>query len=348
MTPIILSFKCGGYDNDSPWINKDDLVVTIEVNRIGETFTLNGLRQYRLEIEDIGEDCVDIAVTASPLEGNSDADTECWKENVNRLQKSYHSCTFKYTRKGERKPVLRNAHITIEWDHSGEDMFDLAEQALEKGFWREAYNFYQKAKHSETSREHRFRLLYNIALEAEKTVTPKDLKPSFDFTKPFCFIIIDDLVGELKLGDPIREEVIRTYVRYLRSGMKGYVDESEAKLWEKKIDFLSRIVVSGYDGPVDDEGRPHGHGTQHLTDGDKKYKYEGDFEHGQRHGDGELLVSSSIPNTLTESEYYMQGDYDAAGRQISHPPSGSYKPYIQAWCIVYSGHWENDKPLCID
>lgn len=348
MTPIILSLKCDGYDKDSPWSNKEDLVATIEVNRIGESFTLNGLRQYKLKIEDMGEDYVVIDVTATPLEGNPEAAPECWKANVSRLIESHYRYTFEYIRKGERKPTLRNAHVEIAWDHSGDDMFELAEEAIGKGLWREAYNFYTQTEYTAPSRERKLRLLYNIALEAEKTVTPQDLKPSFDFRKPFCYTVIKDLVGELKLGDPIRDEVLRTYVRYLRCGMKGYVDESEAKMWEKRIDLISRLVVTGYDGPVDDEGRPHGRGLQYLTDGENVYNYDGDFVHGLRHGYGKLLVSSYIPNSMTESEYYMQGDYDAAGRQISHPPAGSYQSTIKAWCVKYEGHWENDKPLCLD
>ena len=45
---------------------------------------------------------------------------------------------------------------------------------------------------------------------------------------------------------------------------------------------MSKIVGRKYTGQKDDEGRPHGHGImEYLTRTDKKYKYEGHFEHGR-------------------------------------------------------------------
>ena len=49
----------------------------------------------------------------------------------------------------------------------------------------------------------------------------------------------------------------------------------------------SKIVGKTYTGQKDDEGRPHGHGImEYFTSGEKKYKYEGHFEHGVRSGYG--------------------------------------------------------------
>ena len=52
----------------------------------------------------------------------------------------------------------------------------------------------------------------------------------------------------------------------------------------------SKIVGKTYTGQKDDEGRPHGHGImEYFTSGEKKYKYEGHFEHGVRYGNEDQL-----------------------------------------------------------
>lgn len=350
MNPIRLTFQASGWDSDNPWNNSTDVDTTFAVERTGQRIELDGLRQYTLTVFEIGEEYVRLHIDVSAPEGQPAAAPECWDASVWRLQKESRSLRFEQLRRGERKPVWHEARICLFWDLSDEDPMLLAEEAVAKGLWREALEFghrVDKQGPKAPSRPRAMRLQYNIARCAEKEVKPEDLEPDFDFREPYCLTVMKELVGEMNLGDEIREEVLRTYVRYLRMGMDGYDADSEADHYEQSINYMDRLRVVGYEGETDSEGRPHGQGTQYLQEegGDEdRCKYEGHFEHGLRQGEGALFREAAFRNSLTESEYYMQGDYDAAGRQISAPPAGSYEPYHSGWSQLYSGYWEADKP----
>ena len=113
----------------------------------------------------------------------------------------------------------------------------------------------------------------------------------------------------------------------------------------------TNIASCQYTGPVDAAGLPHGKGTMlyiadKTEDSDARdFKYEGEFVHGIRHGQGYICRMSYVPNSKTAYEWYSEGDYDAAGRLIAptHSP-GSYEPYHFSWVIFWQGTWENDIP----
>ena len=107
---------------------------------------------------------------------------------------------------------------------------------------------------------------------------------------------------------------------------------------------MSKIVGKTYKGQKDDEGRPHGHGImEYLTSGDKKYKYEGHFEHGVRSGYGVWHETIRFIREYEPWEWAQMGDYDSAGRLI-HPntKSGPRKEVIDSWDEKFRGWWKND------
>lgn len=72
--------------------------------------------------------------------------------------------------------------------------------------------------------------------------------------------------------------------------------------------YITKLL---YQGDVDEAGRPHGRGKllyvvekdpreerRFADEGD--IKYEGEFEHGKRHGDGDLHVLCAGYNTVSE------------------------------------------------
>ena len=113
-----------------------------------------------------------------------------------------------------------------------------------------------------------------------------------------------------------------------------------------------KFIYCTYEGPVDAQGLPHGKGTMVYVadkseDADARdLKYEGEFVHGVRHGEGCLCRDSYFPNSKTQYEWYSEGDYDSCGRLIHpvHAP-GSYERYLRGWCIYWEGTWENDMPV---
>ena len=113
-----------------------------------------------------------------------------------------------------------------------------------------------------------------------------------------------------------------------------------------------RFVSCFYEGELDEQGLPHGKGTMtYIADKSENadardYKYEGEFVHGVRNGEGCICRDSFFPNPKTEYEWYSEGDYDSCGRLI-HPshPAGTYRRYLSGWCIVWEGIWENDMPV---
>ncbi len=106
----------------------------------------------------------------------------------------------------------------------------------------------------------------------------------------------------------------------------------------------SKIVGKTYKGQKDDEGRPHGHGImEYLTSGEKKYKYEGHFEHGVRSGYGVWHETLQFIREYEPWEWAQMGDYDSAGRLI-HPntKSGPRKEVVNCWDEKFRGWWKND------
>ena len=106
----------------------------------------------------------------------------------------------------------------------------------------------------------------------------------------------------------------------------------------------SKITHKTYVGQKDDEGRPHGHGVmEYATTTDKKYKYEGHFEHGVRSGYGVWSESVRYIKEYEEWEWVQMGEYDSAGRLI-HPNTkpGPYKEVVDSWDEKFRGWWRND------
>lgn len=106
----------------------------------------------------------------------------------------------------------------------------------------------------------------------------------------------------------------------------------------------SKIVGKTYKGQKDDEGRPHGHGTmEYLTGGDKKYRYEGHFEHGVRSGYGVWHETIRFIREYEPWEWAQMGDYDSAGRLIRpNTKPGPRKEVIDCWDEKFRGWWKND------
>ena len=107
---------------------------------------------------------------------------------------------------------------------------------------------------------------------------------------------------------------------------------------------MSKIVGKTYNGQKDDEGRPHGHGImEYMTSGEKKYKYEGHFEHGVRSGYGIWYETLQFIREYEPWEWAQMGDYDSAGRLI-HPNTkpGPRKEVVNCWDEKFRGWWKND------
>jgi len=125
---------------------------------------------------------------------------------------------------------------------------------------------------------------------------------------------------------------------------------------KKPIKFIKLLYV----GETDENGLPHGEGELryvvepdsekeaqdpiHKGTGDLRYK--GHFEHGLRHGEGDLHELGLIYNPVSQYAWYSEGEYDSCGRLIhSSNPSGSWKEHVQCWYPYFEGTWENDMPL---
>ena len=106
----------------------------------------------------------------------------------------------------------------------------------------------------------------------------------------------------------------------------------------------SKITRKAYNGQKDEEGLPHGHGVmEYATSSDKKYKYEGHFEHGVRSGYGVWSESIRFIKEYEEWEWVQMGEYDSAGRLI-HPNTkpGPYREVVDTWNEKFRGWWRND------
>ena len=107
---------------------------------------------------------------------------------------------------------------------------------------------------------------------------------------------------------------------------------------------MSKIVSIKYDGPKDDEGRPHGCGVmEYSSSATKKYKYKGHFVHGVRSGYGVWSESVRYIKEYEEWEWVQMGEYDSCGRLI-HPNTkpGPYKEVVDSWDEKFRGWWRND------
>ena len=107
---------------------------------------------------------------------------------------------------------------------------------------------------------------------------------------------------------------------------------------------MSKIAGKTYKGQKDDEGRPHGHGImEYLTSGEKKYKYEGHFEHGVRSGYGVWYETLRLIREYEPWEWAQMGDYDSADRLIRpNTKSGPRREVIDCWDEKFRGWWRND------
>lgn len=107
---------------------------------------------------------------------------------------------------------------------------------------------------------------------------------------------------------------------------------------------MSTIAGKTYKGQKDDEGRPHGHGTmEYSTKTEKKYKYEGHFEHGVRSGYGVWHETIRFIREYEPWEWAQMGEYDSAGRLI-HPNTkpGPRREVVNSWDEKFRGWWKND------
>ena len=107
---------------------------------------------------------------------------------------------------------------------------------------------------------------------------------------------------------------------------------------------MLKIVGKRYNGQKDDEGRPHGHGImEYLTSGEKKYKYEGHFEHGVRSGYGVFHETIQFIREYEPWEWAQMGDYDSAGRLIRpNTKPGPRREVVSTWVEKFRGWWRND------
>lgn len=122
------------------------------------------------------------------------------------------------------------------------------------------------------------------------------------------------------------------------------------------MDRKVNITKLFYQGDVDEAGRPHGRGKLvYVVEKDPRkerrfadegnIKYEGEFEHGKRHGDGDLHVLGVGYNPVSEYAWYSEGDYDSCGRLIRPSnSSGSYQQYVPMWYPCFEGIWQDDEP----
>ena len=95
---------------------------------------------------------------------------------------------------------------------------------------------------------------------------------------------------------------------------------------------------------MDDKGRPHGLGTmEYFTKTEKKYKYEGHFEHGVCSGYGVWYEYTQYIREYEPWEWAQMGEYDSAGRLI-HPNTkpGPRREVIGSWDEKFRGWWMND------
>ena len=107
---------------------------------------------------------------------------------------------------------------------------------------------------------------------------------------------------------------------------------------------MSKIVGRTYSGQKDEDGLPHGHGImEYLTSGEKKYKYEGHFEHGVRSGYGVWHESIQLIREYEPWEWAQMGDYDSAGRLIhTNTRPGPHREVVNCWDERFRGWWRND------
>ena len=87
-------------------------------------------------------------------------------------------------------------------------------------------------------------------------------------------------------------------------------------------------AVEVYEGQLDEDGRPHGMGTVLYAEGDpgERARYQGEFEHGKRHGRGSLLWRNG-------------SRYDGGFAEDKLAGQGAL---IWAIGLVYRGEWRDN------
>ena len=119
---------------------------------------------------------------------------------------------------------------------------------------------------------------------------------------------------------------------------------------DKLMGFLEQhATLPTYNGPVDQEGRPHGVGRTVEVD----YKsYEGDFVHGKRHGHGEVLYANGhrFVGAFEDDarcglgrEWWPNGQLKHEGAYLRSQRHGPGKMYSAEGALVFDGRicsWE--------
>ncbi|MBP5548048.1 MAG: hypothetical protein J6X58_04040 [Bacteroidales bacterium] len=318
---------------------------TIELSHVGQEFKIHCFVDFFFTITNLSPTSVEIesfadvqAVKYNIFKSiNEPTDENRWKKTA----KSSGGCTHIYNFMVDGDTKKHFVRIEVDIVLNDEERLALARQARDEGRWNDALYTLKEMKETKPPRQFLLRCRYQLALCYENGENNLGIKAD----KKLAYNSMRELFYDVKLNDAIYEEVVRTYARYRRDGIgiPASPDEYDSII-NSHIIGAQKPDSTSYEGPVDEDGLPHGEGTMTYTYGDKIKKYKGNFVHGIREGEGELLYPTQIKNSMTESEYYMQGDYDNAGRQISSPKPGSYKEYIDAWCIEYKGLWCNDLP----
>ena len=317
---------------------------------VGQKFTVNCIVDFQFTVTALDGDRVE-------LDCHADAQTV---ETDPASMNSSNGCSLHFTLSftesdsksfGFRMPGDSNPHfstidmklpVDLELPISDTRWLEVALKARDEGRWHDALCVLKTMKHTKPPRGLLLRCRYQAALQVETGVPEQGIRCN----QELAYNRMRDLFYDVKYTDAIHDEVVRTLARYHRDGIGVSASPSECdRLINAYIMGVQQPDNTQYEGPVDADGQPHGEGTMYYYYGEKQKRYTGHFEHGVREGQGELCQLATAPNPLTESEYYMQGDYDGCGRQISSPPPGSYEPYHKAWYIDYKGLWHNDRPL---
>lgn len=122
------------------------------------------------------------------------------------------------------------------------------------------------------------------------------------------------------------------------------------------MEKIRKIIKCVYKGEVDAAGLPHGKGVMnYIVEKDpaeelmfpdqNDLRYEGEFVHGLRQGDGDLHALGIGYNPVSEYEWYSEGEYDSCGRLIhSSNAPGTWQRYVRMWYPYFEGTWQSDMP----
>ena len=318
----------------------------IHITHVGQHFSVHCLTDFQFVVTAFDNDHVELDGHADVQSEEYDVlsnsrrptDKNKWHNTVSAIVDGYSS--FDFLLPGHKKSHF--ATIELKLCIGDQQRMTLARQACDEGRWDDALCIFNHMKKEKAPRSLLLRCRYQAALQIETGVPEQGIKCN----QKAAYIRMHDLYQEVNYNDAIHDEVIRTYARYIRDGIGVSASPDRYnRIIEANIIGARTADRTEYEGPVDTDGLPHGEGTMNYFYGEKQERYTGHFEHGVREGEGKLMYLTTVRNSMTESEYYMQGDYDGCGRQISSPPAGSYQPYLEAWCIDYQGPWHNDRPL---